>query len=156
MKLFSARTPMKRVCIPRTDNFMALVNTRLRFILGRDVCLQEKYRGWETLDDERYKGACRPVAFDRGLLLVHHLGTDIYTVLAGDMADDHGRLIADECYRQIDMRAVEEKIHNYMEKNGIKTYNSEVGRHALWVKMMPQNFIAENVRFYELLKGLRK
>jgi len=142
------------ITIPRTDSFMERFETRMKFLLGNDVHLGQDYNGWETVDGERYDGACHPIRFENSRLYVLEKGVDGVAVLWGDMADYKGRLIADRRDAHYSIPALRSKVDAYMEKNGITEYTSEVGCHALWVKMMPQPMIQERVKVYEMTREL--
>ena len=145
---------VKETTIPRTDRFMERFETRMKFLLGNDVHLGQDYNGWETVDGERYDGACHPIRFENSRLYVLEKGVDGVAVLWGDMADYKGRLIADRRDAHYSIPALRSKVDAYMEKNGITEYTSEVGCHALWVKMMPQPMIQERVKVYEMTREL--
>ena len=144
----------KDITIPRTDRFMDRFETRMKFLIGNDVRLDTDYYGWETADGECYDGTCRPICFENGRLYVLEKGAGSVTVLWGDMADYKDRLIADRRDANYSIPALRSKVDAYMEKNGITEYTSEVGHHALWVKMMPQSLIQERVKVYEITKEL--
>lgn len=145
---------VKEITIPRTDRFMERFETRMKFLIGNDVRLDTDYYGWETVDGKHYDGVCRPIRFENGRLYVLEKGTDRVAVLWGDMADYKDRLIADRRDAHYNISALRSKVAAYMEKNGITEYSSEVGRHALWVKMMPQPIVQERVKVYEMVKDL--
>ena len=146
---------VKETTIPRTDRFMERFETRMKFLIGNDVRLDTDYFGWETVDGERYDGACHPIRFENSRLYVLEKGVDGVAVLWGDMADYKGRLIADRRDAHYSIPALRSKVDAYMEKNGITEYTSEVGRHALWVKMIPQSLIQERVKVYEMTRDMR-
>ena len=76
------------------------------------------------------------------------------TILCGDMADYKDRLIADRRHAHYCILDLRRKVDAYMAKNGITEYTSEVGSHALWVKMMPQSMIQVRVKVYEMTREL--
>ena len=145
---------VKEITIPRTDHFMERFETRMKFLIGNDVRLGTDYYGWETVDGERYDGACRPIRFENCRLYVLEKGTAGVAVLWGDVADYKDRLIADRRDAHYSIPVLRSKVDAYMEKNGITEYTSEVGCHALWVKMMPQPMIQERVKVYEMTREL--
>jgi len=144
----------KEITIPRTDRFMDRFEARMKFLTGNDVRIGVDYYGWETIDGERYDGACRPIGFENGQLYVWEKGIGGLVVLWGDMADYKDRLIADRRHARYSIPDLHRKVDTYMAKNGITEYTSEVGSHALWVKMMPQSVIHERVKVYEMTKEL--
>ena len=144
-------TEGKENTIPRIEHFMERFNARMKFLQGNDVRLGVDYSGWETIDGERYDGMCQAIRFENGNLYVLEVGTDIVVVLWGDMADYKDRLIADRRSARYSIPDLRKKVDTYMEKNGITDYTPEVGRHALWVKMMPQSLIQERVKVYEMM-----
>ena len=144
----------KETSIPRTDRFIERFNTRMKFLVGNDVRLDADYYGWETIDGERYDGTCRTIHFENGYLYVLEKGVGGVAVLWGDMADYKDRLIADRRNARYSIPDLRRKVDTYMEKNGITEYTSEVGGHALWVKMMPQSLIQERVKVYEMTRDV--
>ncbi|MBQ8962543.1 MAG: hypothetical protein IJ089_01920 [Clostridia bacterium] len=144
----------KEFTIPRIDRFMERFNARMKFLVGNDVRIGVDYYGWETVDGERYDGICRPIHFDNSQLYVLEKGVEGVVVLWGDMADYKDRLIADRRHARYSIPDLRSKVDAYMAKNGITEYTSEVGSHALWVKMMPQSVVQERVKVYEMTKEL--
>ena len=144
------------ISIPRTDNFMALINSRLRFFNGSDVHVGDEFPlGWEEcpiqrISDNHSNVPCKVIHYDGEMLYVRH--GNIITTLCGDVAGYHGRLLADRMHKQYDIGQFERKVREYMQKHGITEYTSEVGRHALWMKMMPGNIVEDRVRVYEMAK----
>ena len=142
------------ITIPRTDRFMERFETRMKFLLGNDVHIGQDYNGWETVQGESYDGACRPFLYESGHLYVLEMDAGGVVVLQGDLADYQDRLMADGRHARYSIAELRNKVTTYMEKNGITEYSSEVGRHALWVKMVPQSMIMERVKVYEMTKNL--
>lgn len=64
--------------------------------------------------------------------------------------------MADDRHAHYSIAGLRNKVTTYMEKNAITEYTSEVGRHALWVKMMPQSMIMERVKVYEMTRDVNK
>jgi len=62
--------------------------------------------------------------------------------------------MADGRHAHYSIARLRDKVTAYMEKNAITEYTSEVGRHALWMKMMPQSMIMERVKVYEMTREL--
>ena len=143
-----------KTIIPRTDSFMERFETRMKFLIGNDVRIGADYYGWETVDGERYDGTCRPIHFENGRLYLLEKDTGRVVVLRGDLADYKGRLMADGRHAHYSITDLRNKVDAYIEKNSITKYSSEVGRHALWVKMMPQSLIQERVKVYEMTKDM--
>ena len=140
--------------IPRTDRFMERFETRMKFLLGNDVQIGQDYKGWETVQGESYDGECRPFLYENDRLYVFEKDSDGVTILQGDLADYNGQLMADARHAHYSITDLRNKVKTYMEKNGITEFSSEVGRHALWVKMVPQSMIMERVKVYEITKYL--
>ena len=140
----------RNTIIPRTDSFMGRFETRMKFLLGHDVHLDQDYTGWQSVQGERYDGPCSPVLYENGLLYVIEKDAGEVAVLRGDLAEYRGRLMADGCCARHSISGLRSKVRAYMEKNAIDEYTSEVGRRALWVKMMPQQLIMQRVKVYEL------
>lgn len=141
--------------IPRIDRFMERFETRMKFLLGNDVQIGQDYKGWETVQGESHDGACRPFLYENGYLYVLEQNAGGVVVLQGDLADYKGRLMADGRHAHYSISSLQNKVAAYMEKNGITEYTSEVGRHALWVKMMPHSMIMERVKVYEMTIDMR-
>ena len=126
----------------------------MKFFLGNDVHIGQVYRGWETVSGERYEGECRPILYENGRLYVLKKDVGDVAVFQGDIADCKGRLMADGRFAHYSITGLRDKVSAYMDKNGITEYTSEVGRHALWMKMMPQSIILECVKVYEMTKDM--
>ena len=141
-----------KTIIPRTDSFMERFETRMKFLLGNDVHLGQDYNGWETVQGESHDGACRPFLYENGHLYVLEKDAGGVVVLQGDLADYKGWLMSDARHAHYSIAELRNKVEAYMEKNAITEYTSEVGRHALWMKMMPQSMIMERVKVYEMTK----
>ena len=146
--------PEKNTAIPRTDRFMERLGTRMKFLLGDDVRIGQDYSGWETAGGEKYDGACRPILYENGRLYVLEGDRGGVAVLRGDLADYRGRLMADGRLAQYDISGLRDRVSAYMERNGIAGYTPEVGRHALWMKMLPRSMVLERAKVYELTKDL--
>ena len=144
----------RNTIIPRTDSFMERFEIRMKLLLGNDVHIGQDYTGWETVQGESHNGACRPFLYEDGHLFVLEQDAGGVAVLHGDLADYKGRLMADARHAHYSITDLRNKVKTYMEKNGITEYTSEVGRHALWVKMMPQSMILERVKVYEMTKDI--
>ena len=144
----------KDIVIPRTDRFMERFETRMKFLLGNDVQIGQDYNGWETVQGESCESACRPFHYENGYLYVLEKDVGSVVVLQGDLADYKGKLMADDRNARYSIAGLRKKVKAYMEKNDIAEYTSEVGRHALWIKMMPQSMIMERVKIYEMTKDL--
>ncbi|MBQ6374437.1 MAG: hypothetical protein IJJ45_08130 [Clostridia bacterium] len=140
--------------IPRTDRFFERFNARMKFLLGDDVRVGREYDGWETIDGARFDGPCRTIHYDGRLLFVLESDDRSVAVLCGDMADDHGRLIADQRHGHYSIPELRDSVDRYMARNVIPAYTTEVGYRALWRKMAPRSLIAEYVRVYEMTLGL--
>lgn len=138
--------------IPRTDNFMERIETRMKFLLGSNVRISQNYNGWETVQGESYEGVCCPFLYENGRLYVLEKDAGGVAVLQGDLADYKGKLMADSRHAHYSIATLRNKVTEHMEKNGITKYSSEVGRHALWAKMLPQSMILERVKVYEMTK----
>jgi len=144
----------RNTIIPRTDSFMERFETRMKFLLGNDVHLGQDYNGWETVQGESREGTCRPFHYENGHLYILEKDAGRVVVLQGDLADYKGRLMADGRHAHYSIARLRDKVTAYMEKNAITEYTSEVGRHALWMKMMPQSMIMERVKVYEMTREL--
>lgn len=142
------------ITIPRTDSFMVRFETRMKFLLGNNVHLGQDYNGWETVQGESREGTCRPFHYEDGYLYVLEKDAGRVVVLQGDLVDYKGRLMADGRHAHFSIVGLQNKVKAYMEKNAITEYTSEVGRHALWMKMMPQSMIMERVKVYEMTREL--
>ena len=140
--------------IPRTDHFMSMFNTRMKFLLGNDVTLGSRYLGWETVNGHRSASPCNAVAYDGEYLYVHTIGTPMVTQLMGDMADYQGTLMADKSWNSFDIGKLRRRVAEYMAEKGIAEYNSEVGHKALWQLKIPSSIIDQRVRAYELTLGV--
>ena len=140
--------------IPRTDRFMERFETRMKFLLGNHVKIGQDYNGWETVQGESHDGECRPFLYENGRLYVFEKDSDGVVILQGDLADYKGKLMADARHAHYSIAELRNNVTTYMKKNGITDYSSEVGRHALWVKMMPESMIMERVKMYEMTKNL--
>ena len=128
---------------------MARCYTCLRFLLGRNVKVGRRYRGWETLDDFNYDGYCRVVRYDGTYVFVYDEEKARITLLCGDVANYRGRIVADRHFGGYSIRKMHKKVLRYMEEHGIAQYDSSVGRKALWIKMVSDNFIQLMVEVYE-------
>ena len=140
--------------IPRTDSFMERFEMRMKFLLGHDVHIGRDYNGWQTVQGDSHEGVCRPLLYENGHLYVLERDTGDVAALEGDLADYRGRLMADGRFAQYNIFGLRTRVAEYMEVNGITEYTSEVGRHALWVKMMPRSMILERVKVYEMTRDL--
>ena len=145
---------VSNITIPRTDSFMERFETRMKFLLGNDVHIGQDYTGWETVQGEGREGACRPFHYENGYLYILEKDAGRVVVLQGDLADYKGKLMADGRHAHYSIAGLRNKVTTYMEKNGITEYTSEVGRHALWMKMMPQSMIMERVKVYEMTRDV--
>ena len=140
--------------IPRTDNFMETVNTRMKFFLGDNACVGKDYSGWESVKGEHYDGACRTIRYEDGRLYVWEKDAGCIIDLSGDIADYKGRLIADHSNRRHNINQLRGKVEAYMTEHGITEYSSEIGVHALWVMRYPPALVKERVRVYEMTLNL--
>ena len=138
------------VTVPRTAAFMARFNARMRFLLGADVQIGCAYRGWESLDGRRYEGRCRAVRYDGECLYLYEPDREGIALLEGDAADDGGWIVADRCCACWSLPELRARVDRYMAKNGIETYDPEVGYKALWLKMAPPGLIRRMAVAYEL------
>ena len=143
-----------QISIPRTDNFMELINTRLKFFLGDNACVGKDYSGWETVSAEHYGGSCRTICYENKHLYVLEKDAGCVISLGGDIADYKGRLIADGSGHHHDIRKLRGKVDAYMAEHGITEYSSDVGIHALWVPRYPRSLVEECVRVYEMTLDL--
>ena len=142
------------VVIPRAEAFLEKFNARMKFLLGDNVRVGAEYYGWESLDDHRYDGSCQVVHFDGAYLYVFEKGKEAIALLYGDAADYKGQIIADRYFASYNICKMQERVEQYMRKKAIEAYDSEVGYHALWVKMVPSSYIQRIVKVYELGRGL--
>ena len=144
------------VSIPRTDNFMKLVNTRMKFLLGNNVTIGTTYTAWQTVEGEGKLSAapCQAIAYDGQYLYVHTLGTGKVTELMGDMAEFHGVLIADKSWGSYQISTLRQKVKDYMAEHGITEYTSEIGYKALYMAKVPGSMIRQRVHVYEMTREL--
>lgn len=143
-----------QTAIPRTDRFMELINTRLKYFLGSDACVGKDYSGWETVEGERYDGISRSLCYENEQLYVLERDAWCVVALRGDIADYQGRLISDGSGHRHDIRKLRGKVEAYMTEHDITEYSSDVGRHALWVPRYPRTLVEECVRVYEMTLDL--